>query len=362
MNNIYFHLIGGAAGDMLLSSLIGLGCPLAHLRKEFKKIKPDFDIRSFRKSVGHAQAAFLDYQGTLDTTYRGIVARIRASKLSPGVKKRSLKVYEELFTLEKQIHRVTSRDFKFHHLGEIDAIMEITGFFIALEYLKVHTVYVSGFPLDRPAPVTLRILKGRDIFPVNFNYETVTPTGAILLRGAEQTEMSFRASKEAYGFGNCAGHDYLVAYLIESARAADPSFENDRIIKIETNIDDMNPQVFESLFDALYQAGAKEVFVQNVLMKKTRPAFVLNVLCDAQRFPALRGIIFSQTTTFGIRYQTYQRDKLSATFIKKNTKFGPVTCRLAQPPFKKEMPEYEECAAIARKRKIPLMQVYKEII
>lgn len=353
--SIYFHLVGGVSGDMLLSSLIGLGCPLSYLKEEFKKLKVNFHISEKPiKGRGHFPKKKLSFKGERFTYYKDIVKKIKNSLLGRDIKDRALKAYEIIAHAEKKIHKNNVSSLHFHHLGEIDALLEVCGFFLALKYLAVEKIYVSSFPLGLPAPVTLEILKGKKILPVDFGYETVTPTGASLLKEAEYKEDRFNFIKSSIAWGDCGDNDYLAAYMFEGGESSD------KIIKIETNIDDMNPQIFESLFDALYKKGAKEVFVEQVIMKKNRPAFVLNVLCLPQDFLGIKEVIFRQTTTFGIRYKEYSRDKLPYKVIYKNTEGGKIRCRVSV-DFKKETPEYEDCLKLARRLNIPLLEVYDKL-
>ena len=368
MRSIYFQLTGGAAGDMLLSSLIGLGCPIKYLKKEFKKLKISFGIRLKDSKSGHASNKKISFLGKLNLSYKEIVKLITASRLDKDIKEKVLECYAFIFNIEKKVHKIEGNDFKFHHLGKIDAILEICGFYLALKYLQIENVYVSSFPLSFPCSAVLAILKGKNVKIVDFDYETITPTAAALLRDAEQFGRYFSFEKSGVAFGDCGEKDYLIAYFSnERRRSAERSgaspkgtkdeghiIEQDRIIKIETNIDDMNPQVFESLFEVLYKAGAKEVYLEQVIMKKSRPGFVLNVLCALDDFIKMRDIIFSHTSTFGIRYQEYSRDKLKYKFVSKRTKFGKIKFRVSQKPFYKETPEYEDCLRIARKLNLPL--------
>ncbi|MFA6281510.1 MAG: LarC family nickel insertion protein [Candidatus Omnitrophota bacterium] len=364
MKTIYFQLAGGAAGDMLLSSLISLGCPVNYLKKEFKKLKIEFDIKTKNSKTGHLSDKKLYFSGKSNLSYREIVKVLRASKLDNDIKDKALKCYELIFNVERKIHKTKGKDFKFHHLGEIDAILEICGFYLALKYLQIENIYVSSFPLGFPCAAVLAILKGKNIRVVDSGYETVTPTAAALLRDAKLFDDDFTFEKSGAGYGDCGESDYLVAYLSEvrSQKTEDRArIEHDKIIKIETNIDDMNPQVFEPLFEVLYKAGAKEVYLEQVIMKKVRPGFVLNVLCAPDDYIKMRDIIFSHTSTFGIRYQEYSRDKLKYEFVSKKTKFGKIKFRVSEGSFKKETPEYEDCRKIANKLNIPLIEVIRLI-
>jgi len=341
---------------MLLYSLVGLGCPLAHLKKELKKLRIAFDITLKKIENTHHENKRLEFSGKLNLSYLDIVRLISKSKLGKDIKDKALKSYRDLFEIERKIHGAKGADFKFHHLGKLDAILEICGFYIGLKYLGVDEVCVSPFPLSMPARATLEILKGRTINVRDFGYESITPTAAILLKDAGVMQNDFDLAKCSVAFGKCGQGDYLVAYLIKQNKT-----EKDRIIKIETNIDDMSPQLFEQVFDRLYSCGAKEVYLEQVIMKKTRPAFVLNVLCSPEDFSKIRDIIFSHTTTFGIRYREYSRDKLKYTFVSKKTRLGKIKFRVSCAPFKKETPEYNDCLLASNRLKIPLIDIYRSL-
>ena len=357
MKSIYFQLVGGAAGDMLLYSLIGLGCPIPYLKKELEKLKINFDIVLKEIKNNHHKNKCLDFKGELNLSYLEILKLISKSKLEKEIKEKALSSYKGLFEIERKIHGAKGADFKFHHLGKLDAILEICGFYIGLKYLAVKDVYVSFFPLSAPAKAVLEILKGKKINPRDLGYESITPTAAVLLQKAQQLDLSFDFEKYSTAFGTGGDQDYLVAYLIEESRKTN----NDKIIKIETNIDDMNPQIFEQIFEKLYTSGAKEAYIEQVIMKKSRPAFVLNVLCAPKDFEKIRDIIFSHIATFGIRYSEYSRNKLKYNFISKKTRFGKIRFRVSSEPFKKETPEYKDCLKISNKLNIPLLDIYRSL-
>lgn len=355
MNNIYFHIIGGAAGDMLLNSLIELGCPLRFLKKELKKLGLGFDIKIKKQDPGpyHTNIKKLVFEGKGFSSHKKIIQTINSSKLASDIKEKAVNTYNLLAKVESKLHH--TKNIHYHHLGKIDAILEICGFFIALKYLDVNKIYVSSFPLNRPSPATLQILSNKRIGFFECAYETVTPTAAALLCGYEQADFSFSFARSAMSFGEHGIKDYLVAYLSQH------NFDHDTILKIEANVDDMNPQFFENCFQEILKAGAKDVYIENIIMKNSRPAFILNVLCCENDFFAIREAIFKNTTTFGIRYQVYNRDKLPSEFLEKNTKLGKLKFRVSLGNIEKETPEYQNCLSIAKKRKISLSQVYRNI-
>jgi uncharacterized protein (DUF111 family) len=355
---IYFQLVGGAGGDMLLSSLIDLGCPLAYLKKEWDKLGLDYQVRlKTLKGPYHIKARKLEFSGPSLGDYPKIIRRLKQSGLDPDVKRFSLETYERIAAAERKVHK--SKHAHFHHLAEVDSILEISGFFIALKYFKIdyQDCRVSSFPLAKPSPAILELLKNKKVKLADFSWETVTPTAAALLCGLEQIDSGFEYEKSGRGWGEAGKQDYLIAYL------AGDDFNQDQIIKIEVNIDDMNPQGFEPLIDRLYQAGAKEVYLEPVVMKKSRPAAVLSILCRQEDFKEIRAVIFKNTTTFGLRYQTWQRFKLKDKFVYKNTFLGKVKFRVSvDRDFSREIPEYEDCKLLAQKNNLSILDVWKKIV
>lgn len=353
---VYFHLVGGAAGDMLLYSLVKLGCRLSYLKKELAKLNIDFRIKEkFIKGSYHIRAKRLYFEGGRFSSYKDVGRVIRQSGLDKDVKNEALRVYEIIAKAESKIHGMAIEKVHFHHLGDIDAILEICGFFIALKYLKVSKIYVSSFPFGCPSPAALEILKEKKTRILDCEYETVTPTAAALLKDAEQREGDFEYKSYAFAWGEAGPKDYLTACILEDDE------ERDEVLKVETNIDDMNPQHFEILFEELYKRGALEVFIEQVVMKNSRPGFVLNVLCYDKSLEAVKQAVFSYTSTFGIRYIRYQREKLKYNFVDRQTKLGKVRFRVSLSSVKKEIPEYQDCLRIAKKKKIPLLEVYRKI-
>lgn len=343
---------------MLLSGLINLGYPEKYLQRELKKLNINFKIRKKEIEFNHLKIVKLTFSFSQETSfsYKEILRLVSSSDLKERVKSEIINTYTLLFNVERKIHRARSNDFKFHHLGEIDAILEIAGFYLALDYFTVDTFYVSPLPVARLAPASLELLKGKKLRILNREYESITPTAAALLNKASQELPVFSFKKFAFSQGDYLEDDYLVVYLIENMELA-----QDKVIKVETTIDDMNPQLFEPLFEKLYSQGARDVYIENVIGKKSRPAFVLNVLCLPQDLAKVRDVIFASTSTFGIRYKEYNRQKLRYKFVYRNTRLGKVKFRVSLSPFKKETPEYQDCVKIAKKLNIPLIEVYHQI-
>lgn len=352
MDSLYFYLPYGCGADMIIASLISLGCPSEFLIDEWKKLNIEFSFRKEKGVIDHFHGIRIRFSEDDYTSfsYQEIKNIIIDSSLDSKIKDKVLAKYEELFKVEKKIHGLKkAKDMKFTHLGKIDAILEITGFYLALSYLHIEKCYVSDFYLSHSAPATLELLKKKKVRLINLEYETVTPTAALLLNSCLQENIAFSLDKYGIGIGK---NSYLTVYKVNNY------FCHDSIVKIEVNIDDINPQLFDDLFDKLYQGGAKEVYIEQVVMKKSRPAFVVCVLTDRGKLEALSRILFSYTPTFGLRYKEYQRYKLPYHFEYINTPLGKIRFRISDGIFKKAIPEYEDCRRIAKAKKIPLYEVY----
>jgi len=357
--NLYFDIAGGASGDMLLSALSGLGFNIRPLEKIFNKAGVKLKITKKRVKFGHTyvEKLYFSYPGRVSLKYKNILDLLRKMDINDDIKNASISSFRNIFDIEKTIHNVKGNNFEFEHLGETDAILEIVGFFAGLKFLNVKDIFLSGIPVSTPAPATLELLKGKKIKMINLGYESITPTAALLLKNACYTDRPFSFGKYAYAAGNYGKNDYLIAYFEN-----DNDFDSDYIVKIESTIDDMNPQLFEDLFDELHKRGAKEVYIEQVIAKKSRPAFVVNILTDKNNTAHFRDILFRYTSTFGIRYSMYRRYKLKSYFMQKITRWGKIKYRVSSSNgFKKIIPEYEDCKRIAKKLKIPLVDVYNKL-
>ena len=357
--NLYFDVIGGASGDMLLSVLSGLGFNAHILERKLNAAGMRLKITKKKVKFGHASVGklYFSYQRSLSLTYKNIINVIKRLDVSEHIKESSISSFRYILNIEKTIHNKKENNFMFEHLGKTDAILEIVGFFAGLEYLNIKDIFLSEIPVSNPAPATLELLKDKKIKMVNLGYESITPTAALLLKSASYTDEPFSFSKYTYALGNYGQRDYLIAYLEEYS-----GFDCDYMIKVESTVDDMNPQIFESLFDELYKQGAKEVYIEQVIAKKSRPAFVINILADKSNIASIRDILFRCTSTFGIRYSPYRRDKLKSRFVRKVTPWGKVKYRISlSDGFKKMVPEYDDCKNISKRLKIPLIDVCNKL-
>lgn len=359
----YFDLIGGASGDMLLSALLEAGFKKSSLDSLISHLAiGGVKISVSKAEAGHIKASKIKFltKKNINLSFRQIKNLLTRAKISNTVREKALGTYNCLRRIEEKVHGYSHRDFKFQHLGEIDAIIEITSFWQALEELEIKESFCSYFPLGSTSPATMQLLKGKKVRFVDWGYETVTPTAAALLRDFPQAELEIIPQIAGYGAGECskAGRpDFLRIVIGEKIKV------QEEIIKLEVNLDDINPQVFDHVMDLLFQAHALDVYITPIIMKKNRPAFTLSVLLNRKDLGKIEEIIFKETTTFGVRYAEFKKDKLKYSFVGKKTPFGKVQFRKGRLNGRliKESPEYNDCKRIACKYNIPLIEVYKRL-
>ncbi|HEC68681.1 MAG TPA: LarC family nickel insertion protein [Candidatus Omnitrophica bacterium] len=361
---LYFDLIGGASGDMLLSALINLGFKRSSLRNLVKNLKLRGAGFKFKEVfVGHIKTnkIIFNFPPKMNLSFLEIRTLITLTKLNKKIKEKILKTYSRLKEIEEKVHGHKSRDFRFSHLGKPDALIEIASFWLALEELEIKECFCSTFPLSNPAPATLELLKDKKVRFTGSDYESITPTAGVLLKDFPQKELDFTLKKVGYGAGDfikTEKEDFLRIIMGEKDDTV-----KEKIIKIEVNLDDINPQVFDYLLELLFKEGALDVYITQVIMKKSRPSFLLSVLTDRINLDKMKEIIFKHTTTFGIRYSEFNRDRLNYKFILKDTPLGKIRFRqgFLKGSLIKESPEYEDCKKIASKHNIPLVEVYTQL-
>ena len=299
---------------------------------------------------------------------------IAASRLSQPIQARALRVFQRMAEAEAGIHGVPVETIHFHELGAVDTIVDVTGALLALEGLGVGRVVSSPVPLGRgmarsahgamplPPPATVALLRGAKIIGVDHALETVTPTAAALL--AELAEdfgpiPPLQLTAVGYGAGTRTTPEPNVLRVLLGDREDDrPGAET--LVMLETNIDDMSPEVHGYVIERLLGAGALDAYLIPVLMKKGRPGVVISVLCRPDDAPHLRDQLFAETTTLGIRTSKVQRDCLPREMKMVDTPFGAIRIKVARwADGEKAAPEYEDCRRAAEAHRVPLQHVYQ---
>ncbi len=366
----YVDIITGISGDMFLAALIDAGYPAEKLIDELKKLDIEFEMEV--RKEGEIIKGTSVYVHSKDKKRRGlkdILAIIENSDLSKNVKEKAARIFTEIAEAEARIHGVDIEHIHFHELGAVDTIVDVVGSLIAIEGLGVKKLYSSPVKVGRgfvecmhgklpvPAPATLELLKGKPVEFTDMATEITTPTGASLLTLAEFRYPEIEVRKIGYGMGK---KKMDVPNLLRIVIGEE--IDSDGVYVIETNIDDMNPEMYPHLISELIDAGALDAFIIPVIMKKNRGGVLLKVIATENRMEEIKKIIYEETTTFGCRYHRIKRDKLEREIVEVETEYGKIKVKIGY--FNGKVvtisPEYEDCRKAAKENGIPIKKIYEE--
>ncbi|MGB5992055.1 MAG: nickel pincer cofactor biosynthesis protein LarC [Desulfobacterales bacterium] len=385
----YFDCFSGISGDMTLGAFFDLGVPVEWLQDRLETLPlTGFEVlveTVFRNGI---QAKSVEVRVKDDTTsrhYEDITSIIEKSPLSPEVKQRSLDIFERIADAEALIHGCPREKVHFHEVGGIDALVDIVGTALCVDYLEIDTIIASQIPvgsgfvtcqhgiLPVPAPATLAILKGVPIYGTKIPHELVTPTGAAIIATlAESFEEMPDMIIEKIGYG--AGKRELesqpnllriiLGTEITNSEKGVGVYQTDQIVIIETCIDDMNPEVFGFLMERLFEKGALDVYWIPIFMKKNRPGTMVQVLCPEDCREVLMACILSESSSLGVRYYHAKRRMLGRERIMVKTVYGEIAVkRIAElDGSSRIVPEYEICKKIALEKNLPIRVVYDTIL
>jgi uncharacterized protein (TIGR00299 family) protein len=382
MKLAYGELIGGVSGDMFVAALLDLGLPLGKLKSELKKIPTlKFELKASKKlvhSIRATQFHVICPANDAPRSWQQIRELIERSKLAAEVKDTGLGIFTKLAQAEAKIHGVAVDKVHFHEVGATDSIVDIIASAIGIRELGIDTLQFSRIPLGHgvtrsqhgplpvPGPATLELLKGLPVIGVDVEGETVTPTGAAIIRALGEdfgAQPSMTIEKIGYGTGEkeFPNRPNLFRLVIGESGS---SLKHEDMLVMETNIDDMNPQYFDHVMDRLFAAGARDAFLAPVQMKKNRPATLLTVICDPARREQLAAIILQETTSIGVRYYPVNRLILKRESKKIATRFGAVKVKIVEQPdgTRRAAPEYDDLKRIAAAKNLPLKIIHDEVM
>ena len=381
MTLAYFDCFSGISGDMTLGALVDAGVGIEVLRTQLEKLHlPGYEITALKVARAGIQATkvhvCLDGKEQPARHLSDIRSIIETSTLSSSIKQKSIRIFERLAQAEAKVHGTTPDRVHFHEVGAVDAIVDIVGSIIGLEVLGITNIAGSAINLGSgtiktshgtmpvPAPATAELLKNIPSYGSSVPFELTTPTGAVILSAlgsAFGLMPQMRISRTAYGAGDkeIPEQPNVLRLMIGEPTAA---YEEDSSIVIETNIDDMNPQVYDYLIEKLMKQGAQDAYLTPIIMKKGRPAILLSVLTDRAKTDVLLDTIFRETTSIGVRIREVGRKKLTREIKEVDTGYGKVRIKISKrgDEILTATPEYEDCRRIAEERKIPLKQVMEE--
>lgn len=382
MRIAYGDLIGGVSGDMFVGALLDTGLPPDKLKSELKKI-PGLNYRlEVTKKTVHAMRAtrfrVICGKKEPERTWKEIRELIRQSGLDSGAKEIGLKIFARLAESEGKIHGVAPDKVHFHEVGATDSIVDIMASAIGCQELKIGAFHFSRIPLGRgvtrsrhgpiplPGPATLELVKGLPVQWIDLAAETVTPTGAAIIatlgsRFGEAPNMT--VEKIGYGAGEKEFPDRPNLFRLVLGES-EASWKQEEMLVMETNIDDMNPEFYDYVLDRLFAAGARDVFLSPIQMKKNRPGTLLSIIAEPARKDRLAEIIFRETSTIGLRYYPVARMILKRAASRVKTRFGTFKIKVIEEPggTKRATPEYEDLRRIAQAKKIPLKALYDEVV
>jgi len=380
MKIAYFDCFAGASGDMIIGALLDAGLKLDLLKSELAKLNLSGYAVSAKKTLKGGLAGIrFDVRVGHDHGHRNLKDILRIldrSGLSTGVKGKSRAVFTRLAEAEAKVHRVSINDIHFHEIGAVDAIVDVVGAVAGLEALGVERVFCSPLHLGRgtvecahgvlpvPPPAVAELVKGVPSYSTGVEGELVTPTGAAILTTLAEgfgPMPFFTPQRTGYGAGSKnLSIPNLLRIMIGKAEGGCLS---DTVQVIETNIDDMNPQFYEHVMELLFEAGAKDVFLTPVIMKKNRPGTVLSVIASSADVEELVALLFRETTTLGVRIsEIKKRMTLGRETLKVKTRWGNVRVKAKRiGPKTAFAPEYDDCRRIARTEGVPISDVSDEV-
>ena len=371
---------------MNLGALVDLGVPAEHLEKELGKLNIDgfrLEVEAdMRKGIsGTRVTVVVDHpENEKHRHLRHIEELIHKSTLSDRIKSKSVDIFMKVAEAEAKVHNIDIQKVHFHEVGALDSIADIVGAAICQEYLQVDEIQSSPVQLGGgmvkcahglmpvPAPATAEIVKAIPVKLGLVQYEATTPTGAAILaatvdRFSKRMELSI--AKTGYGIGQRDGEipNVLRVYLAENYSEAGKDVLVEEAIMVECNLDDMNPESYTHVMDLLFAAGAAEVFISPVIMKKSRPGNVLSVLCSEDTVENMKLILFKETPSIGLREQNLKKSILRREIIVVSTKWGDVEVKRSflNGRVVNEKPEFEQCRALAMENGVSLEEIAKEV-
>jgi pyridinium-3,5-bisthiocarboxylic acid mononucleotide nickel chelatase len=387
MTILYCDCFSGISGDMFLGALLDAGLPVEYLDEQFKHLNlPEFQGVSAERVHKGALAATLlnldihEHHDEHEHHHGGhrhlgdITHLITSSGLPEAVQQTSLKIFQKLAEAEAKVHGSSIEEVHFHEVGAVDSILDIVGAAIGLHYFDVQALYSSALPLGTgqvktqhgllplPAPATLELLTmaHAPLTPSKATVELVTPTGAAILASMAtfaQPEMVL----ERVGMG--AGRRDMEWPNILRIFIGMPNQFSETHLEIETNIDDMNPQVYGHVMTRLFENGALDVYFTPIFMKKNRPATKLSVIARKDDEQKICDLLLRETSTLGVRVKPISRHEAQREIRKVTTRFGevPVKVKMMDGKIIQAAPEYDVCSRLAKETGLPVMQIITEI-
>jgi len=382
--HVHFDCFAGISGDMVLGAFVNMGVPVDWLKMRIHGIglsKVDIVVRDVKKNgIGAKQVTVIENGDSHPRNYRDIVGLIDDGTLNDNVKEASKDIFSRIADAEAKIHQCEKKDVHFHEVGAVDSIVDIVGAALCLDYLNIESVSSSPLPMGSgfvdcshgrlpvPAPATLEILKGIPVYGGSSDGEMVTPTGAGIIASIAREFgpiPPMKIERIGYGSGSREGHatPNLLRVIGGELTNGELQMLGDTVCVVETNIDDMNPELFGYVMEKLFHQGALDVCLIPATMKKNRPGTKVEVLCPPEKKEAVTACLLTETSTIGVRCQWVQRNILNRFEATVKTRFGEIRVKCAQDPSGRRRctPEFDACRKVAQEKKASLREIYDAV-
>ncbi len=378
MKTLYFDCFAGASGDMILGAMIAAGVEPRVLLGQLALLNVQGYSIEFqtvdRSGISATYARVETPHEHADRHLSHILEIIYDSQLSAGVKDRAAKVFSRLAQAEANVHNEPVERVHFHEVGALDAIIDVVGAAICFDLAGIERFVCSPLHLGGgsvhmdhgrfpvPPPAVAELLKGAPVYSTDIKGELVTPTGAAIIATvcSEYGPLpKMELQRTGYGAGTRQYEKFPNVLRVLIGESEVQTANEERLWMIETNVDDMSPQVFGHVMERALEMGALDCYFTPIQMKKDRPGVLLSVLCRIESKDKLSAMLFAETTTLGVRSYEVERRALDREIVRVETQYGPIDVKVGRLNGKviNEMPEYEQCRAAALRARVPLRVV-----
>lgn len=382
MKTLYLDCFAGASGDMILGAMVAAGVEPAYLREQLSLLPVSgFNINFETVNRSGLSATYARVETAHEHKHRhlsDIKQIIEASGLSTAVKQRAVQIFTRLAEAEARVHNEPVDHVHFHEVGALDAIVDVVGAAICFDALQIDRFICSPihvgsgmvkmahgqFPI--PPPAVTELLKGVPFYATEIKGELLTPTGAAIITTvcSEYGPIPQMITEvNGYGAGTREYQDFPNVLRVLIGETEDTGATDERLWMIETNLDDASPQIIGYVMDRVLESGALDCFFTPVQMKKNRPGVLLSVLCGAGEKEAVMKLLFTETTTIGVRSYGVTRRALQRSVVRVETPYGPIDVKVAHLDGRvvNEMPEFEQCRQAAANANVPLKVVEEAV-
>jgi uncharacterized protein (TIGR00299 family) protein len=377
---LHLDTFSGIAGNMFLGALLDLGLSRKQLEQDLAGLRVGHGLRVSRVRRGALAARFVNVTVPRESRskhgrhWSEIRRLIERARLPEPVRRGALATFEALAVAEGKVHGIDPERVHFHEVGAVDAIVDIVGAASALHRLGIERVTASPVALGEgtvetahgrlplPAPATLELLRGIPTVPAHVAFETVTPTGAAILRTIVDSFGPLPAMTiDAVGHGAGNDREAPMPNVLRAVLGHDSGWASDRIVQLEANLDDQIPEQFDHVMDRLFEAGALDVSLHPLQMKKNRPGFEVRVLAAPERRADLARVLLTETSTLGLRVSERERIVLPREVLRVRTPEGVVAVKVVRRPDGRidVSAEYDDCKRLARRSGTPLRELVR---